>query len=77
VAYTLELPTDGEALLLSARVVRSTVVATEESPAGERQSCYESGVSFLGVSDAQRVILEELVDRLTHEGDLGTGRVTP
>jgi hypothetical protein len=72
---TIELPESMGALLLPARVVRSTVVGTEEGPAGERLLRYESGVAFGELAAAQQAALETVLGRFTPGDSLGHGRL--
>ncbi|HSD52110.1 MAG TPA: PilZ domain-containing protein [Candidatus Methylomirabilis sp.] len=55
-------------LVLTARVVHSTVVDTTQNADGERRLRYQSGLQFVGVSPDQRSMLEGVVERLTPGG---------
>jgi len=72
---TLELPTALGGLVLTVRVVRSSVVGTETGPAGERLLRYESGVAFVDLTTELRTALDTVVDRLTSGDALGSGRL--
>ncbi len=72
---TLELPAALGALVLPVRVVRSAVVGTDKGSAGEQLLRYESGVSFLELTAAQRATLEGVLDRLASGEALGSGRL--
>jgi hypothetical protein len=72
---TIELPATMGALILPARVVRSTVVGTEESPTGERLLRYESGVAFGELAVDQRAALETVLGKLGPGDPLGHGRL--
>jgi hypothetical protein len=71
----LELPPSLGPLSLSVRVVRSTVVGTEDTPAGERLLCYESGLAFVDLTLDQQSALDSVLSRLAPDGRLGDGRL--
>ncbi len=71
---TLELPASLGGLALSARVVRSIVVGTEDAPTGEKLLRYESGLAFVGLTPDQQAALDSSLSRLTSEGNPGHGR---
>ena len=72
---TLELPLALGAHSLAVRVVRSSVVGTEQSEAGERLLRYESGLAFVGITEEQQISLKKILERLTPGGGLGEGRL--
>jgi hypothetical protein len=72
---TFELPATMGALILPARVVRSTVVGTEKGPAGERLLRYESGVAFGELTVDQQAALETVLGRFPPGEPLGHGRL--
>ncbi len=72
---TLEFPESLGDLVLSVQVVRSVVVGSEFTPAGERLLRYESGLAFVGVKPEQQKVLEEVVARLDPVSGLGNGRL--
>jgi len=57
------------------RVVRSAVVGTDKGPSGEQLLRYESGVTYLELTAAQRATLERVLDRLASGEALGSGRL--
>ena len=73
--WTIELPATMGALILPARVVRSTVVGIEESPPGERLLRYESGVAFGELTVDQQAALETVLGRFAPGDPLGHGRL--
>ena len=72
---TIELPATMGALILPARVVRSTVVGTEKGPTGERFLRYESGVAFGELTVDQQAALEAVLGRFPPGEPLGHGRL--
>ncbi len=68
VTFALQLPPTLDALALSMRVIHSRVVGTEPRPAGAQILRYESGVVFLGLTEAQRTTLERLIAQLVPNG---------
>ncbi|MBI2000506.1 MAG: PilZ domain-containing protein [candidate division NC10 bacterium] len=72
---TFELPPVIGSLLLSARVVRSTVTGSEQTPDGKRLLRYESGIMFIGLKEEQQAALEKALEKLTPGGGLGDGRL--
>jgi hypothetical protein len=72
---TSELPAIMGALILPARVVRSTVVGTEVGPTGERLLQYESGVAFGELTVDQQTALETVLGKLAPGDPLGHGRL--
>ncbi|HSB67812.1 MAG TPA: PilZ domain-containing protein [Candidatus Methylomirabilis sp.] len=74
-ACTLELPPALGAHSLAVRVVRSTVVGTEQSGTGERLLRYESGLAFVGITEEQQIGLKQILERLTPGGGLGEGKL--
>jgi len=71
----VELPTAIGSLVLSARIIRSTVIGNEPTPDGGRLLRYESGLAFVGVTPEQQAALEKAMEKLTPGGGLGTGRL--
>jgi hypothetical protein len=74
---TLELPAAAGPLVLSGKVVRSTVIGTEEGPAKEKVLRYESGLAFRRLTVQQQAALAKVVEKITPESGLGNGRLTP
>jgi hypothetical protein len=72
---TLEFPESLGDLVLSVQVVRSVVVGTEFTSAGDRLLRYESGLTFVNVKPEQQQALEETVARLDPTSGLGEGRL--
>jgi hypothetical protein len=72
---TIELPETLGALILPARVARSTVAGTEDGPAGERLLRYESGLAFGDLTADQRAALENVLGRFAPGKPLGHGRL--
>lgn len=72
---TCELPPAIGSLVLSARVVRSAVIGTEQTPSGKRLLRYESGLTFVGIKAEQQAALEKALEKLTPGGGLGDGRL--
>lgn len=70
-----EFPPAIGSLVLSARVVHSTVVGAIGTPDGERHLRYQSGLAFIGITPDQRAALEGIVERLTPGGGLGEARL--
>jgi hypothetical protein len=67
-------PALGE-LVLSARVVHSSIVGAEQSPQGERRLRYQSGLAFVGITADQQAALAAILERLTPGGGLGDARL--
>ena len=65
---TIELPSEGKPLFLSAQVVWSVLVGTRQIQGGERLLRYRSGLSFAALSADQRRILASLLEDLNPEG---------
>lgn len=55
-------------LILSARVIHSTIVGATQNADGERHLRYQTGLQFVGVTPDQRSVLEGIVERLTPGG---------
>ncbi|MBI4735653.1 MAG: PilZ domain-containing protein [candidate division NC10 bacterium] len=72
---TFELPPAMGSLALLARVVRSTVVGSEQTPGGKRLLRYESGIMFVGLKEEQQAALEKALEKLAPSGGLGDGRL--
>ncbi len=72
---TFELPPAIGSVLLSARVVRSAVIGSEQTPEGRRLLRYESGLAFAGITGEQQAALEKALEKLTPGGGLGEARL--
>ncbi len=72
---TLELPAPFAPLALSAEIVWSKVVGTEEEVHGQRRLRYQSGLAFTGITAEQQVALGTTLERLSPGGGLGLGRL--
>jgi len=59
--WTVQLPSEIGSLILSARVAWSTAVTKGPSAARARPPCYESGVEFIGITEAQQTALAEFL----------------
>src|SRR5574341_1801790 len=64
-ACAFQFPPAIGSLVLSARVIHSTVVGSTQHPNGERHLRYQTGLQFVGVTPDQRSVLEGIVERLT------------
>jgi len=73
--YAFELPPALGSLILTARVVHSAVVGTEAIPDGERQLCYQTGLTFVGTTAEQQAALAAILERLIPGGGLGDGHL--
>jgi hypothetical protein len=73
---TFHLPPAIQSVVLSSRVVHSTVVGSTPMPDGDRQLLYQSGLAFLNVTPNQRAALEEVMKRITPGGGIGGARLT-
>jgi len=73
---TFHLPPAIQSVVLSSRVVHSTVVGSTLMPDGDRQLLYQSGLAFLNVTPNQRTALEEVMKRLTPGGGVGDAWLT-
>ena len=73
---TLEFPAATGSLVVSARVVWSNVIGTEQSPAGERLLRYQSGLEFVGLTAKQQAALVSILERLTPGGGVGDARLS-
>jgi len=62
---TIEVPSEGKSLFLSAQVVWSRLVGAQQTEGGERVLRYRSGLSFVGLTADQRRVLTSLLDELT------------
>jgi hypothetical protein len=74
--YTFELSPALGSLILTARVVHSTVVGTETASDGERHLRYQTGLTFVGTTAEQQAALAAILERLIPEGGLGDGHLT-
>lgn len=74
-ACAFQLPPAIGALVLTVRVVHSAVIGATQSPDGERELRYQSGLAFVNVTPEQRTTLEEVVKRLTPGGGVGDVRL--
>jgi len=72
---TFELPPGIGSVLLSARVVRSAVIGSEQTPEKRRLLRYESGLTFVGLTEEQHAALAKALEKLTPGGGLGSGRL--
>ncbi len=72
---TLEFPQSLGDLVLSVQVVRSVVVGTEFTAAGDRLLRYESGLTFVKTKPEQQKALEDILARLDPGSGLGNGRL--
>ena len=72
---TFELPATMGALILPARVIRSTVMGTDAGPTGERLLRYESGVAFGELTVDQQAALEAVLGSFPPGEPLGHGRL--
>ncbi len=70
---TLEFPPALGSLVLSARIVHSAVVGSEQSPEGSRLIRCKSGLVFVGVSAKQQAILVDTLEKLSREGEEDKG----
>jgi hypothetical protein len=68
---TLGLPPALGSLVLSARVVRSVVSGSEQSPGGKRLLHYQSGIEFVGMTAEQQAALASALEKLTPAGGVG------
>lgn len=73
---TLDLPAEIGSLVVSARVVWSNVIGTEQSPAGERLLHYQSGLAFVRLTAEQQAALVRILERLTPGGGVGEARLS-
>ena len=67
-ACAFQFPPAIGSLVLSARVIHSTVVGSTQNTDGERHLRYQTGLQFVGVTPDQRSVLESIVERLTPGG---------
>ncbi|HSD52506.1 MAG TPA: PilZ domain-containing protein [Candidatus Methylomirabilis sp.] len=72
---TLELPPPFTPLALSAEIVWSKVVGTEEGTDRQPRLRYQSGIAFTGLTAEQQVALAKALERIIPEGGLGLGRL--
>ncbi len=72
---TVELPPAMGSLVLSARIVHSTIVGSEQAPEGSRHLRYESGLAFESVTAEQKTILGAALEKLIPGGGLGEGQL--
>lgn len=75
---TLELPPVIGGLTVSARVVWSSIIGSEQPLEGEQRSPYQSGLEFVDVTPEQQADLERILEPLHLEEGLGApprGRV--
>lgn len=70
---TLEFPPALGSLVLSARIVHSAVVGSEQSPEGYRLIRCKSGLVFVDVSAEQQAVLVDTLERLSRERGGGKG----
>lgn len=67
-ACAFQFPPTIGSLILSARVVHSTVVGSSLNADGQRHLRYQSGLQFVGITPEQQTTLEGIVERLTPGG---------
>ena len=67
-ACAFQFPPAIGSLVLSARVIHSTVIGSSQNPDGERHLRYQTGLQFVGVTPDQRSVLEGIVERVTPGG---------
>jgi len=67
-ACAFELPPSVGALILSARIIHSSVVGAAPTREGERQLRYQSGLVFTGITADQQTTLESALEKLTSRG---------
>lgn len=72
---TLELPPPFGPLALTAEIVWSKVVGTEEEADGQRRLLYQSGFAFTGTTEDQQAVLGKALERIKPGGALGLGRL--
>jgi hypothetical protein len=72
---TFELPPAIVSLVLASRVVRSSVIGSEQTPDGKRLLHYESGLAFANLTEDQQAALAKALEKLTPGGGLGEGRL--
>jgi hypothetical protein len=68
---TFHLPPAVGPVVLSSRIVHSTVVGATPMADGDRQLLYQSGLAFLNITPDQRAALDEVIKRLTPGGGVG------
>ena len=74
-ACAFQFPPAIGSLVISARVIHSTVVGSRQNADGERHLRYQTGLHFVGVTPEQRSALEGIVDRLTPGGGVEVVRL--
>lgn len=74
-ACAFQFPPSIGSLVISARVIHSTVVGSMQNADGERQLRYQTGLQFVGVTPEQRSALEGIVERLTPGGGVEVVRL--
>jgi len=62
---TIELPSEGKPLFLSAQVVWGVLVGAQQIQGGERLLRYHSGLSFAALTADQRRLLASLLEELS------------
>lgn len=67
-ACAFQFPPSIGSLVLSARVIHSSVIGATQHTDGERHLRYQTGLQFVGVTSDQRSVLEGIVERLTPGG---------
>jgi hypothetical protein len=72
---TFEFPPALGGLLLSARVVHSTVVGAEPGPGEQPVARYQSGLEFVSIKADQHALLAGIVERLGERSSAPEGRV--
>jgi hypothetical protein len=74
-ACAFQFPPAIGSLIVSVRVIHSTVIGAMQDAEGERQLRYQTGVQFVKVTPEQRSILQGIVERLTPGGGVGFVRL--
>ena len=67
-ACAFQFPPAIGSLVLSARVIHSSVIGAMRRLDGERHLRYQTGLQFIGVTPEKRTALEGIVERLTPGG---------
>lgn len=67
-ACAFQFPPAIASLVLSARVIHSSIIDAVQSENGRRHLRYQTGIQFIEVTPEQRTLLEGIVERLTPGG---------
>lgn len=73
---TIELAAAKGAVVLSGRIVWSSIVGSEKGADGERTLRYESGLEFVGLTAAQQAALSGFLEQVTRGAAMGDGRLS-